>query len=95
MWDAIVGIGPGYGPIIHEGLTASNVIVNNAGPATIRLMGWKDFQSVAQPDFSLVMWPGSTRSVTANLVRVELDEHGPSLPTAPPAFAAVGWRVVP
>jgi hypothetical protein len=93
MWDAIVGVGPGYGPIIHEGLAASNVIVNNAGPSTVRLKGWEDFRSPGEPDISLVIRPGSTRSVTANLVRVEIDQKE----TSPnhPHFAAVGWRVVP
>jgi hypothetical protein len=46
MWDGITYVDQNHNPIISEGKNAARVIVTNAGPWTVRLVGWP----VTNPD---------------------------------------------
>jgi len=91
MWDGITYIDSTHNPIIYEGMQPARVIVNNAGPSSVLLLGWQSYKGGEEPELHIQMWPGNTRAIGANLVRVALLEH-PYYGNS--GFAAIGWRIL-
>jgi hypothetical protein len=95
MWDGVTYVDPNRSPIISEGKDAARVVVTNAGPWTVTLLGWPvtSPSSETKPDITVQLWPGNTISVSTCLLRAKLADgpaHG-----AVGHFAALGWRIVP
>jgi hypothetical protein len=93
MWDGVTYVDPSHSPIISEGNNAARVVVTNAGPSTVTLLGWPVTRpdSHTTPDINVRLWPGNTISVSTCLLRANLGE-GPAL--GPGLFAALAWRIV-
>ena len=75
MWDMVIPVEPtGYEPIIWEGLTATRVLVLNAGPGTVELRAWTGTSGswTEPPSIHMEMRPGSTRALAGTLIRTGL-----------------------
>ncbi|MHC2432736.1 hypothetical protein ACVMB0_000111 [Bradyrhizobium sp. USDA 4451] len=93
MWDGVTYVDPSHSPIISEGKNATRLVVTNAGPSTITLLGWPVTNPAPQttPEINVRLRPGNTISVSTCLLRANLGE-GPA--PGPNPFAALAWRVV-
>jgi hypothetical protein len=95
MWMGVTYVDPTRKPVIHEGVTAAQAIVMNAGPANVDLLVWSEpGPSTLPPRFRMHLLPGDTRAASGPMIGVVLseDQRGAAQP-AP--FAAVGWSIVP
>jgi hypothetical protein len=96
MWNGFTAVGTGYDPIVSEGKVVVIVQALNAGPGVVELRAWNDSLAAASdpnrvPDYHLELRPGSTSTVSGQLIRLHLKR--PTSPTpSDMASAAVGWR---
>lgn len=75
MWDGVTYVEPRHDPIIHEGREAATVVINNAGPADVRIKAWYQVPPLhSLPDIDIELRRGNTRSVNACLIRASMSE---------------------
>jgi hypothetical protein len=97
MWHGVTYVEPSRRPVIHEGFSAAQMVVTNAGPGVVDLLVWHEPMPKWDdpPTFKMRMPPGNTRSANGPMIAVAFsEEQGGSVPTDN-RFAAVAWRVVP
>ena len=94
MNDGITYITERHNPIIYEGKTPAGIIVINAGPSSIEVLGWETLRPSEgqEPEIRIKLWPGNMRSVSANLIRATLYSDGPNIEQGAP-YSAIGWRI--
>jgi hypothetical protein len=91
--DGVTYVDSNHDPIIHEGLGIVNMVVINAGPCTIELLGWESPRQEGDARIRMTLWPGNTRSISAALIRARLGD-GPNIGSGGHSYSAVGWRIV-
>jgi hypothetical protein len=87
MFHGVTYVDSSYSPIIHEGPTV-NVVVLNAGPATVLLNAWTEVPNASDkaPNLSMELRPGNSRSIGGSLIRAKIKVSEQS--------AALGWRII-
>lgn len=94
MWDGVTPVDQHHDPLIFEGTEPETVVINNAGPSTIKILAWRDNQPSREeaPPIRLEVRPGNVKAVKASLIRVSLF-HTSDHSKIDRHFAAVGWCV--
>jgi len=88
MWHAVTPVSSMHDPILYESPERKDVLVLNAGPATITANAWSNLEGDGPPNIQLELRPGDQRIVSGCLVRAKYK-------TSPSSLAAIAWRVLP
>lgn len=90
MWHAVTPVALGYDPILYESTESKNVLVLNAGPATVAAVSWPESKAYqSNPTIRAELRPGDQRVISGCLVRVQLVQSQRAT-----LFAAVAWQIL-
>jgi hypothetical protein len=100
MYDTILPVTPDHNPIIVEGDAPTQLILTNAGPATVEVSVWEYWRgkhnsdsniNSEEPDLRLELRPGNQRIISGRFMRVNIKEiyNNAGFP-----FAALGAKLI-
>ena len=103
MYHSIIPVSESHDPIVVEGDINSQVLLFNAGPATIEAKIWRQWfgknstlneENKDKPDYNLELRSGNQRVVSGSFIRLGLKYRIGAPPLPDGQFAAVGTRII-
>lgn len=100
MYHAIIPVTSDHDPVVIEGKLQTQILIFNAGPATIRAHVWNEWNgniddsyesNQKKSNLNLELRPGNQKIVSGAFIRLSVDVNHDVLNYE---FAAVGARII-